>query len=202
MELGNLQSLIALDLSSNQLEGAIPAELGQLTTLQALLLSSNRLSGTIPSELRNLSGLPKLDLTYNMLRATDPTLVAFLHTKAPGWDASQTVPPAAIKAAVESSGDVKVSWEPILYTGDGGYYQVLHSTSPGGPYMENPALRTSDKTGNQVTVSGLPAGSRHYFVVRTYTPAHYNSPGWQQNDLLSAASEEVSATLTADMGDR
>ncbi len=40
-----------LDLSTNQLTGAIPGELGQLTGLEYLSLSNNQLTGEIPPEL-------------------------------------------------------------------------------------------------------------------------------------------------------
>ena len=58
-----------LELSRNQLAGAIPAELGNLTQLQTLRLSQNKLTGCIPAGLREVSqndlgelGLPYCDL--------------------------------------------------------------------------------------------------------------------------------------------
>ena len=45
-----------LDLSGNQLSGAIPEELGNLEHLEALWLNGNQLSGCIPSELRDVEG--------------------------------------------------------------------------------------------------------------------------------------------------
>jgi len=50
-ELGNLDSLEDLSLSSNDLTGSIPDELGNLDSLTYLTLSSNNLTGSIPPEL-------------------------------------------------------------------------------------------------------------------------------------------------------
>ena len=49
-----------LDLSNNQLTGAIPPELGDLVNLGALVLSNNQLSGVIPAELGKLTQLQLL----------------------------------------------------------------------------------------------------------------------------------------------
>lgn len=70
--LGELQSLIRLDLWANSLMGEIPSELGGLTRLEDLDLSSNRLSGEIPSELGNLTYLQSLELSRNALSGEIP----------------------------------------------------------------------------------------------------------------------------------
>ena len=71
-ELGNLTNLWKLDLSENELSGAIPAELGNLTNLQALSLLGNGLSGAIPAELGNLVNLHTLYLSENRLSGAIP----------------------------------------------------------------------------------------------------------------------------------
>ncbi|KAJ6791527.1 putative leucine-rich repeat receptor-like protein kinase [Iris pallida] len=43
-----MQSLVSLDLSRNELSGAIPSTMAYLTSLESLDLSSNNLSGRIP----------------------------------------------------------------------------------------------------------------------------------------------------------
>ncbi|CAN6362544.1 unnamed protein product [Urochloa humidicola] len=62
--LGNLTSLVALDLSSNAFSGEIPP-LGRLRALRSLDLGDNTLHGAIPSTLTNCSGLSFIRLTYN-----------------------------------------------------------------------------------------------------------------------------------------
>ncbi len=85
-----------------------------------------------------------------------------------------------------------LSWTPIAYTGDGGDYEVLYGTAPGGPYTQV-GCTTADKTATGCTVNSLTAGTDYYFVVQTFTPMH----GDQQNDLLSAVSAEVTAAPSA-----
>ncbi|TXG48860.1 hypothetical protein EZV62_024735 [Acer yangbiense] len=61
-----LKNLIELDVSSNQLEGHLPACLNSLTNLRALELSYNHLSGNLPSFIANLmTSLEYLSLGEN-----------------------------------------------------------------------------------------------------------------------------------------
>ena len=61
-ELGDLSNLTFLGLGFNQLAGPIPAELGDLTNLETLGLPVNELTGPIPAELGDLSNLTFLGL--------------------------------------------------------------------------------------------------------------------------------------------
>ncbi|XP_073135690.1 uncharacterized protein [Henckelia pumila] len=65
--LGNLTSLVHVDLSFNSLGGRIPDVLGNLTFLVHVDLSGNNLQGRIPDSLGNLRSLSNLSLSYNML---------------------------------------------------------------------------------------------------------------------------------------
>ena len=213
-ELGNLTNLIWLYLSNNQLSGAIPAQLGNLTNVGDLELNNNQLSGSIPSELGNLSNLTILDVSanqlvgqipssivglaslggpgsdgsfgYNGLSSTDPTVLAFMAAEYPGWQDTQTVPPTEVTAMRSDIGSANVSWTPIAYTGDGGYYQIGVSQTSGGPYTFNPQNRTASKSDSTITVTGLAPGV-NYIVVETVTPANPNN----QNTVTSLASAEV-----------
>ena len=63
----------ALNLSSNSLDGALPAALGDLTNLESLRLSENPLTGPIPAELGDLTNLRELHLgSQGYSRLTGP----------------------------------------------------------------------------------------------------------------------------------
>ena len=214
-ELGNLSELWTLELPNNQLTGHIPPELGNLNALGGLALENNRLSGSIPPQLGNMTSLLNLnirgnalegevpaniadlvnlqpsdrtDFGYNRLGASDPTVVAFLNEKDPDWAETQTVPPVDVQVASVSSNIVELSWTPISYTSDSGYYEVGYATTSGGPYAVHGT--TNDKSAAGYLADNLSLDTSYYFVVRTFTPAH----GQQQNDLWSGHSQEVSAT--------
>ena len=62
----------SLNLTSNQIRGAIPPELEDLTSIQSLGLSGNGLTGTIPTWLDNLTNLEELHLRDNHLTSAIP----------------------------------------------------------------------------------------------------------------------------------
>ena len=61
-----------LQLSGNNLSGALPSALGGFSDLRWLLLQSNDLTGEIPPELSNVSTLEQLYLGYNALTGVIP----------------------------------------------------------------------------------------------------------------------------------
>lgn len=63
-EIGNLVSLIEIQLDNNLLSGPIPPEIGNLVNLEHLQLDGNRLTGSIPPEIGNLKNLRFLNLNY------------------------------------------------------------------------------------------------------------------------------------------
>ncbi|XP_044476873.1 receptor kinase-like protein Xa21 [Mangifera indica] len=77
-EVGNLHSLIYLDVSQNDLNGFIPTTTGNLRNLQGLWLNKNNFSGFIPYELCKLHMIDKLRLNDNMLSGPIPTCMANL----------------------------------------------------------------------------------------------------------------------------
>jgi hypothetical protein len=184
-----MPDLQSLDFGKNSLSGAIPAELGNLNYLLDLNLSGNKLSGEIPFSLTNMDRLDptNTDIGYNALTATDATLISFLNNKDWDWAATQTIAPAGVSAASQSSTSVLVSWAPIPYTGDSGGYTVYYSRTSGGLY--NTAGNTTDKAASAFLVNSLAPGTQYFFVVSAFTNPH----GANANTLLSSHSQEVSA---------
>ncbi|KAI5331781.1 hypothetical protein L3X38_021907 [Prunus dulcis] len=76
--IGNLSSLISLDLGLNQLSGTIPTSLGRLGILQALSLNDNKLQGHIPDQLCQLDNLAFLYLSANKLSGSIPSCLGNL----------------------------------------------------------------------------------------------------------------------------
>ncbi|KAF8011984.1 hypothetical protein BT93_I0190 [Corymbia citriodora subsp. variegata] len=70
--LGNLSSLIELDIASCELSGVIPSSVGELARLHTLDLRKNQLTCEIPPSLGKLVGLTHLDLSYNQLSGEIP----------------------------------------------------------------------------------------------------------------------------------
>jgi len=68
-QIGQLKNLRILNMSNNQLTG-VPAEVGQLQNLQILDLSNNQLTG-LPNELANLKKLQVLNLRGNNYSTQD-----------------------------------------------------------------------------------------------------------------------------------
>lgn len=68
-EIRQLKNLIILDASNNQMTG-VPAEIGQLNNLQMLNLSNNELTG-LPYELGNLTNLKTLNISGNNYSEAD-----------------------------------------------------------------------------------------------------------------------------------
>ncbi|KAJ4748121.1 Leucine-rich repeat protein kinase family protein [Rhynchospora pubera] len=78
---GGFASLESLDLSSNLINGSIPADLGT-KNLKLLNLSSNRLTGQIPPELGlNFLANATIDLSFNNLTGQIPQTAVFLNQR-------------------------------------------------------------------------------------------------------------------------
>uniref|UniRef100_A0A1D1Z9E0 LRR receptor-like serine/threonine-protein kinase ERECTA n=1 Tax=Anthurium amnicola TaxID=1678845 RepID=A0A1D1Z9E0_9ARAE len=65
-----------IDLSMNQLSGAIPVEVGAMAALRSLSLSRNHVSGAIPASFQALERMQSLDLSYNRLSGIIPPEIA------------------------------------------------------------------------------------------------------------------------------
>ncbi|XP_042033547.1 probable LRR receptor-like serine/threonine-protein kinase At3g47570 [Salvia splendens] len=71
-EIGNLASLIDIELHNNQLSGSIPATMGNLKKLGRLSLYENQLQGSIPLEFCEMSSLVELYMSNNEFKGPIP----------------------------------------------------------------------------------------------------------------------------------
>ncbi|XP_018492996.2 LRR receptor-like serine/threonine-protein kinase ERECTA isoform X3 [Raphanus sativus] len=74
-EIGDCSSLQNLDLSFNELSGDIPFSISKLKQLEQLILKNNQLIGPIPSTLSQIPNLKMLDLAQNKLSGEIPRLI-------------------------------------------------------------------------------------------------------------------------------
>lgn len=224
-ELGQLANLTRLWLNTNQFNGPIPEELGQLINLSELLLYSNKLTGNIPSELGQLTNLKELYLDSNALTGaiseplicppTWPNIIEFnidfnrftaensqaaecLDAKSSTWESTQTVPPTGLEVTSLSPTQARLDWTPILYTADGGYYEIGLSTDGGNTY--DIVANTPDKSTNAYSIGGLEPNIPYTFALRSHTAPHdgrgaTNLYDDQKNALTSDFGTEVNVIL-------
>lgn len=193
--LGSLSNLTQLMLHFNDLSGIIPPALGGLRNLKDLRLNANRLHGDVPLSFKNFVDLEYCDLRYNLLHQTvDEELRVILTNKCEGWYSTQTVRPTNVQTSTVTPNSVTLTWTSINYTANGGGYQILFSTSQGGPYQK--LDETVGKTIDNYRVTGLTPNTTYYFVVRTHTPP---VPTKTRLDLESAWTPEVSVMTIPDL---
>lgn len=70
--LWSLVDILAINLSSNSLQGSLPSGIGDLKVLVEIDLSNNQLSGHIPDSIEDLKNLAYLSLAVNRLRGPIP----------------------------------------------------------------------------------------------------------------------------------
>ncbi len=172
-----------LAVTSNHLSGPVPVELGQLTDTSGLELSCNMFSG---------------DLPYPVALVIDWGGIFFnaLTCSGSACDRSQTVAPTHLTATGSSNGEpITLSWTPILYTLDVGYYEISYATAPGGPFTVHG--QTADKTISAYSVVLPPRSTPYYFRVRTITEPHFCDPiewcAYQPNRVISEYTEVVAS---------
>ncbi|GJP59606.1 hypothetical protein CLOP_g12911, partial [Closterium sp. NIES-67] len=68
-------SVLSLNISSNQLSGALPSSLLRFTVLHSLVAVRNRMSGSIPAGVASVKALQALDLSWNGLSTAIPALL-------------------------------------------------------------------------------------------------------------------------------
>lgn len=178
-----------INLASNHLRGQIPGAIGDLTHLERLRLRDNLLRDPLPRALCQLTDtLVELDLSYNQLFSKNRKTRECVQQLAPDTMATQTVKPANLRVGAITDSSIELLWEPIAYTGDGGYYEVSYATEPAGPYTVHG--QTADKLAASYLVDTLTPGERYFLRVRTVTPAH----ALQENEQTSQFSAIAAVT--------
>lgn len=188
-QLGNLGQLSVLMLNNNRLTGSIPTTLGNLANAFEIWLNSNALSGAAPANLCDLTGLFFLDTGYNSLSSA-PSCMASLD---PQWNQTQTVAPSNL-GGLPGDVQVQLSWTPIAYSFDSGYYEISYRPA-GGTFAVHGV--TASKTASSYVVTGLAPDSPYELRVRTFTAAHNEPPANQQNALWSDYATVSIRTLPA-----
>ncbi|GKV45304.1 hypothetical protein SLEP1_g52409 [Rubroshorea leprosula] len=74
-EIGNISTLIELNVEINQLSGALPSELGNLTSIERLLLASNNFTGELPATFSRLTSLKDFRIGDNRFTGKIPSLI-------------------------------------------------------------------------------------------------------------------------------
>ncbi|GLU15104.1 hypothetical protein SLE2022_316290 [Rubroshorea leprosula] len=74
-EIGNISTLIELNVEINQLSGALPSELGNLTSIKRLLLTSNNFTGELPATFSRLTSLKDFRIGDNRFTGKIPSLI-------------------------------------------------------------------------------------------------------------------------------
>jgi hypothetical protein len=182
--------MVVLYLGDNRFSGNIPPELGNLTDLIWLHLQGNNLTGAIPTTLSNIAGANDFQISHNGLWTDDPALQTFLDSMSPGWDATQTLPPAGLTVASATDRTVWLEWTPISYTSDPGKVEVF-SQALGSPVVVS-AGSTPTKLESTFPITGLLPGQAYDLSGTALTYPHSSN----QNAVLSEMSAAVSASTT------
>jgi len=107
-----LTNLTFLDLSQNQLTGAIPTEIGNLINLNWLVLWNNQLTGNIPESIGDLVGLVRIDLDVNQLTGSIPPEIGNLTNLTRLWLYDNQLTgeiPDSICSLVENNCNINIS---------------------------------------------------------------------------------------------
>lgn len=186
----------ALTLPNNQLSGTLPLSLGTLTGLTQLRLENNALRGPIPVALcRLVAGVTDSSFAYNALFTERRTVNHCMQTLDPDWRATQTTAVTDLRVTQFTTNSLQLTWTPIPYTADGGYYVVATATALDGPYRIHG--QTLDKQSATYLVDGLEPGRPYYLLVRTYTPPHGDQPSalWSTNAKTVGVTKATSGRI-------
>ncbi|MCB0108131.1 MAG: fibronectin type III domain-containing protein [Caldilineaceae bacterium] len=191
--LQNFTKLQKLHLSRNHFTGTFPAAFCTLTTLTELTVASNQLVGEFPDCVTNLQGLQAgstlTEFGYNALWTDSTAVRAFLDQRDNNWEETQTLPPTDLKSTTISTTTVTISWLPIPYQENTGYYEIRTGTSASGPFTIRG--QSSNKKSTSFTITGLQPATEYLVQVRTYSAPLDTI---QENELYSEWSPAITVT--------
>ncbi len=168
-ELANLKKL---KLNGNKLTGAISANISALTQLQELRLDQNAFIGALTNSLQDLQNLTVLNLRYNGFYTENDPLNTFVSTLDADWKKTQTIAPSNFVSEELSPTSTKITWSPIEYTGNDGYYILKYGTAPG---VYTQTAQTTDKSTSEITLNNLNPAGTYFMVMQTVTQQHQNN---------------------------
>lgn len=181
--------VVELRLDGNQLSGTLSNSIGAFPELTTLYLQNNQLKGTLPTGVCFLQDtVTTADFAYNKLNTFKSKVRDCMNTLDPDWRETQTIAPRNLAITDFYTNGLALSWDPIPYTADGGYYQISYALDPRDTFTVHG--QTADKTAGSYVLDGLDPGQTYYITVRSFTPAHDG----QTADLLSNRIRTVGVT--------
>ena len=182
---GTPSRVTELDLSSEGLNGTIPAELGTLFELTTLDLSMNSLTGDIPAELGRLPNLEELRLSGNSLTGCIPLALKDVATN----DLSllnlslYCRPPAPGNLSAGTAGETSValSWDTVS---NASTYRVEYWDFAIGYWT----VDDDTITGTAHTVDGLLCEEEYGFRVSAYGSGTVYAAAWSEPSAALSAS--------------
>ena len=187
---GHITELV---LARNQLSGTLPLTMGDLSGLTRLHLEANGLTGRIPPTICKLAPtLTDANLAYNGFFTRRTSVERCLQTIDADWLATQTTLVTDLRLTEFYTNALRLAWTPIVYTDDGGYYEISLATNITGPYIVHG--QTTEKLAATYLVDQLAPGRTYYLSLRAYTPPHGNQPSeLRSNPLLSVGVTKANA---------
>ncbi|MEM7531404.1 MAG: leucine-rich repeat domain-containing protein, partial [Chloroflexota bacterium] len=189
--ISNLSDLTVLDVSHNRFL-QFPMTVGTFSALTQLNLSGNLLA-ELPNDIIHFCEQTAINLNYNRLPVAETNLCPSFSDQA----GTQTIAPIELTAEpyMGSESRIQFIWTPILYQGEGGYYEVSIATGETFRVVGIPPNKSSDG----FVITGIDPGATIQMRVRTYAPVHGENP----NELWSDYSEIITATaLSTDDDDQ
>ena len=145
-EIEDLINLEIFDLYANELTGSIPLEIGSLTNLTVLDLGDNQLTGSIPSEIGRLTNLTELYLDENQLTGSIPTEIGSMESLTELYlDENQLT--GSIPVEIVDLGnltDLFLSFNCNLYSDDTSVQNFIDDVEEGDTYQDILDTNTHD----------------------------------------------------------